>query len=270
MNILIIIDKIITKDKKSLITFDFARQCDYIEFANCFNIDSILYDAISPDYKINSSFVQIENCQSELSLCEDGYYYLNIDLLKDAKMRFMADSLLCMASFDVNDIDFKGSEQLFTKYTGIPYWLWPKTKLDWGFSQEEMQILANGVYELKTHAHDILNDTNSNVLIISCWDRETILSVLQMDKDDILKYDAIVCVSAYLSHIVYCILCWLKKLMTEERIWLIHNNLADVTNTKPRVLHQNQNYSIYIAPYTKCRKESRIIVKGNYNCIDFH
>lgn len=258
MNVLVLIDEVFYQNQKSIISFDFVRQCDYLRFANHFGLESVCYQDINADSQIKGSFVQIENYHSSVPLKSDSYYYLNMNLLREEEMKLPDDNQMYIAKFDFKKIDLDFSESLFVKYTGIPHWLWPNTVVDWGLSSEELMIQKSGHYEITDNCHAILDDNGSQLLIVSYWDKENILSILQKDIEEISRYEVVVCVSAYLSHTVFFLLWWLMQRLPDGRIQLIHNNLADSNPTNARLLHHNEQFSLFILPLYGNRRDSGI------------
>ena len=259
MNVLILIDEVVCNDQKTLISFDFVRQCDYLEFANLFGLDSAVYEDINADSKIRGSFVQIENYHSSVPLRPDGYFYLNLGHLKDMKMRRPEDNRMYMAKFDFAKVDPDVSEPLFVKYTGIPHWLWPNTMTDWGLSPEEVIIQKSGHYELTSSCQAILDSNDPQMLIVPCWDKENMSSILQKNIKDIDKCEMVVCASAYLSHTVFSLLWWLRQRLSESKIQMIHNNLSDSNHLDARLLHQNKQFKLFVSPINGNRRDSGIV-----------
>ena len=259
MNVLVLIDEVICQDQKTMISFDFVRQCDYLEFTDLFGLDSVVYGDITADSQIKGSFVQIVNYHSSVPLKQDGYYYLNIDQLKKADMRQPDDNQMFMAIFDLAEVDSDVSELLFIKYTDIPHWLWPNTMTDWGLSPEELIIQKRSHYELTSSCHAILDSKDPQLLVVPYWDKENILSIFQKDIKEVDSYEVVLCVSAFFSHTVFSLLWWLRKRLSDDRIEVIHNNLTDSTPSEARQLHQNEQSSLYISPLYGNRRDSGIV-----------
>jgi hypothetical protein len=258
MNVLVLIDEVVCNDQSTLISFDFVRQCDYLEFANHFGLEKINYEDITVESPVRGSFVQLENYRPPIPLKQDGYYLLNMDILNKMELKPSDDSLLYMAAFYCDGGFSEESEPLFVSYTGFPYWLWPAMRADWGFSSEELTILKSGQYELAAACHKVLDNKNSKLLVIPCWDKENISLVLQKSRDEISGYDIVLCVSAYLSHSVFSLLCWLGKVLPEGRVQIIHNNLADPNSSEARLIHQNSRFSLSVSPLKKNRRECEL------------
>lgn len=264
MSILVLIDEVICQDQKTLISFDFVRQCDYLAFTDFFGLDSVVYGDVAADSQIRGSFVQIENYHSSVPLRPDGYYYLIIDQLKKVDMRLPDDNQLCIAIFDFNGRNSEVSVPLFANYTALPHWLWPDTMTDWGLSPEELIIQKSGHYNLTSSCHSMLDSKDSQIMIVPCWDKENILAILQKDLNEIDRCEIIICVSAYFSHTVFSLLWWLRQRLLGDRIQVIHNNLTDSTPTEARLLHQNEQFSLYITPLYGNRRDSGIfMIKSN-------
>lgn len=259
MSVLVLIDTVVNDNQKFLITFDFVRHHDYLEFGKAFGIETTNYEAIKKGLKLKGSFVRIENCPSPDVLTPDGYYELNLGVLKMAEMSQTQDSEMYMVSFDFKNADISSAGPLFSKYTGMPYWFWPRIKENWGYAQEEIMMIEEGRYELTARCKDSLARHDSSVLLIPYWDRENIELLMKKDKEDMLKYVAVVCVNAYMTHTVYSLLWWLRSFMPKERIFLIHNNLADSESIEARELFRDKHCFISIAPYRRNRKESGLI-----------
>ena len=259
MGILVLIDTVVNDNQKSLITFDFVRHSDCWEFGKAFGLETTNYEAINNELKPKGSFVLIENYPSPDVLIPDGYYELNLGILKMAKMSKTPDSEMYMVSFDFKNADISSAVPLFSKYTGMPYWFWPRIKEDWGYAQEEIMMIEEGRYELTARCKDSLARHDTSVLLIPYWDRENIEFLMKKDKEEMLKYVAVVCVNAYMTHTVYSLLWWLRSFMPKERILLIHNNLADSESIEARELFRDKHCFISIAPYRRNRKESGLI-----------
>lgn len=261
MKILVLIDEVICCNQRTLITFDFVRQCDYLEFASHFGLEKINYEDITVESQVRGSFVRLENYHSPIPLKQDGYYFMEMDILKEVVMKPLDAGLLYLATFYCEGGCLDNSDPLFVCYTGFPYWLWPGMRDEWGFSSEELTILKSGQYELTATSHEILGNIDSKVLVIPCWDKENILSVLQKSNDEISGYDIVLCVSAYLSHSVFLLLWWLRNMLSEGRIQLIHNNLADSNFSEARLIHHNSHFSLSLSPLKKNRRECGITIE---------
>lgn len=259
MGILVLIDTVVNNDQKSLITFDFVRYSDYWEFGKTFGLETTSYEAITNGLKPKGSFVLIENYPSPDVLIPDGYYELNLGILKMAEMSQIPDSEMFMASFVFENADISSAVPLFSKYTGMPYWFWPRIKENWGYAQEEIMMIVDGSYELTARCKDSLARHDTSVLLIPYWDRENIELLMKKDKEDMLKYVAVVCVNAYMTHTVYSLLWWLSSFLPKDTILFIHNNLADSDELEARELYRDTHYSLSISPYRKSRKESGLI-----------
>lgn len=259
MSILVLIDTVVINDQKSLITFDFVRYSDYWEFGKTFGLETTSYEAINSGLKPKSSFVLIENYPSPDVIIPDGYYELNLGILKMAEMSQTPDYEMFIASFIFKNADISSEVPLFSKYTGMPYWFWPRIKENWGYAQEEIMMVEEGRYELTARCKDSLARHDSSVLLIHYWNKENIKLLMQRGKKEMLKYLALICVNAYMTHSAYSFLWWLRSFMPKERILLIHNNLADSESIEARELFRDKHCSISIAPYRRNRKESGLI-----------
>lgn len=256
-----LIDEVICCNQRILITFDFVKQCDYLEFASHFGLEKINYEDITVESQVRGSLVQLENYRPPIPLKQDGYYLLNMDILNKMELIPSDDSLLYMAAFYCDGNFSEESEPLFVCYTGFPYWLWPGMRDEWGFSSEELTILKSGQYELTATSHEVLGNKDSKVLVIPCWDKENKISVLKKNRDEISGFDLVLCVSAYLSHTVFLLLWWLGKMLPEGRILMIHNNLADPNFSEARLIHQNSHFSLSVSPLKKNCKECGISIE---------
>lgn len=260
MNVLVLIDEVICNDQATQISFDFVRQCDYFEFANQFGLEKISYEDITIESPVRGSFVQLENYRSPIPLRSDGYYLMNLDVLKKMEMKPSDDCMFYLATFYCKSHSLEDVDPLFVSYTGFPYWLWPGMRYEWGFSSEELTILMSGQYKLTTVCHKVLEKMESKVLLIPCWDKENIITVLQKSHDEISGYDIVLCVNAYLSHTVFLVIRWLGKLLPEGKVQLIHNNLSDSNYSEARLIHYNSRFSLSVSPYKKNRKECGITI----------
>ena len=179
MSVLVLIDTVVNNDQKSFITFDFVRHSDYQEFANCFGLEATTYETISDGLKPKGSFVKIENLPFSDELYPDGYYELNLGLLKMAEKSPLPDDEMFMASFDFGNTDISAAGPLFTKYKGIPYWFWARFKENWGYSQEEIMMIEAGCYSLNSQCINALARHDSLVLMIHYWNKENIKLLMQ-------------------------------------------------------------------------------------------
>lgn len=259
MSILVLIDTVVNDNQKSLITFDFVRHSDYWEFGKAFGLETTNYEAINNELKPKGSFVLIENYPSPDVLIPDGYYELNLGILKMAKMSKTPDSEMYMVSFDFKNADISSAVPLFSKYTGMPYWFWPRIKENWGYAQEEIMMIEEGSYELTAQCKDSLARHDTSVLLIPYWDRENIEFLMKKDKEEMLKYVAVVCVNAYMTHTAYSLIWWLRSFLPKDKILLIHNNLADSDELEARELFRDTHCSLLISPYRKSRRESGLM-----------
>ena len=105
MGILVLIDTVVNLNQRPLVTFDFVRHSDYLEFGKAFGLETTSYEAINNGLKPKGSFVKIENCPSPDVLIPDGYYELNLAILKMAEKIQVPDSEMFMASFVFENAD---------------------------------------------------------------------------------------------------------------------------------------------------------------------